>query len=111
MVVIFAVGAAEQGRRDAGDGGNLLIAGGDVLNDLLTGQLGEVGMVGGMVHHLVAVIRQGLYRFRIFFHPIAHHKKSGVYLVLVQNVDQLLGVLVPPGRVEGQGHHLLVPLH
>ena len=68
-------------------------------------------MAVGMVHNFVARIVQGLHRFRIFLSPVAHKEEGGVYAVSVQNVDEGLGVLIAPGRVKGQGYHLVIPLH
>ena len=53
---------------------------------------------------------EGLHRLRVFIDPVPHHEEGGFYLVAVQDVDELLGVLVAPGRVEADGGQLLVPL-
>ena len=64
-----------------------------------------------MVHDLVPGIMKGFYGFRIFVHPLAHHEKRGLDVVLSQNVDELLRILIAPGSVEGKGTHLAVLLH
>ena len=96
MVVVLAVGAADQRGGHAGDGGDLLVAGGDVGNDLLGGEGVVVVVVVGVVLYLVACVVEGFHGFRILFHPVPHHEKGGFYIVLRQNVDELLGILVAP---------------
>ena len=70
-----------------------------------------MGMVQGMVHDLVPIVGQCLYRFRVFIHPVAHHKKGAVYFIFIKYVYKLLGILIAPGGVKGQGHNLFVTLH
>ena len=53
---------------------------------------------------------EGLDGFWIFVHPLPHHKKGGFNLILAQDVDEHLGVLIPPGGVKRDGEDLLVPL-
>ena len=111
MVVVLAVGTAEKGGGDAGDGGNAVAGGGGVVDDLLGGETVVVVVVVGVAHDLVAGIVEGTHRFGVFFRPVAHDEERGLYVIFRQNVDERLGVLVAPGGVEGQGAHLLRPLH
>ena len=108
VVVIVPVGQADEGGPHPGDRLDLVIAGGQVGQDLVGGQLGIVGVGVGVVHHLVAGVVEGLHRLRIFVHPLPHHEKGGRDLVLPQDVNELLGVLVAPGGVEADGDQLLV---
>lgn len=96
MVVILAVGTADQSGTAAGNGFDLIAAGPDVLHDLRGGQAVVMVVVGGMAHDLMARIVKGLHRFRIFVHPVAHHEKGGLDVVLRQNVNEMLGILVTP---------------
>ena len=96
MVVILAVGAADQGGGHAGGGGDALIAGGDVLHDLLGGEGVVVVVVVGVAHDLVPRVVESLHRLRVFFHPVAHHEERGLDVEFLQNVDERLGVLVAP---------------
>ena len=96
-VVIIAVGQADQGGPDAGDLFDLVIAGVQVGHHLIGGELRVMGVGVGVVHHLVARVGEGLHRFGVLIHPLAHHEKGGGDVVLPQNIDELLGVLVAPG--------------
>ena len=96
VVVIIPIGQADQGGPDAGDRLDLVVAGVQVGGHLVGGQLGVVGVGVGVVHHLVTRVVQGLYRLRIFVHPVPHYKEGGLHAVLLQYVDELLGVLVAP---------------
>ena len=96
VVVIIPIGQADQGGPDAGDRLYLVVAGVQVGGHLVGGQLGVVGVGVGVVHHLVTRVVQGLYRLRIFVHPVPHYKEGGLHAVLLQYVDELLGVLVAP---------------
>lgn len=97
VVVIVAVGQADQGGPPAGDRLNFVVAGVQVGHHLVGRELGVVGVSIGVIHYLVACVVKSFYRFRIFIHPLAHHKESGRDLVLTQDVNQLLGILVAPG--------------
>ena len=55
-------------------------------------------------------VGEGLDRLGVFVYPLPHHKKGGFDVIFSQNVDELLGVLIAPGGVEGNGEHFLVPL-
>ena len=65
VVIILAVGAADQRGRHTGDGTDALIAGGDVRRDLLCRQAVVVVVVVGVTHHLVPCIMQRLHRLRV----------------------------------------------
>ena len=56
VVVVLAVGTADEGGGHAGDGGDLLVAGGDVGDDLFGGEGVVVVVTVGVVHHLVACV-------------------------------------------------------
>ena len=58
----------------------------------------------------MARVVEGLHRLWVFVRPVPHHKESGLHLIAAQDVDELLGVLVAPGRIEADGGQLLVPL-
>ena len=111
MVVILAVGRAEQGGAHTGDRLDLIAAGIDVGHNLLGGKGVEVGMIVGVVHNLVSRIGKSLHRFGVFVHPFANDKKGDLNVVFSQNINELLGILVPPCCVEGEGHDLLIPLY
>ena len=111
MVVVLAVGAADQRGRHSGGGSDALVAGGNIRHDLLRRQAVIVVVVVGVAHDLVARIVKGLYRLRVFLRPVAHAEKRGLHVVPGQNVDKDLGVLVAPGGVEADGAHFLLPLH
>ena len=95
----------------AGDGLNFVVAGLHIGDDRLAGELRHVGVGVGVVHHLVAGVVEGLDGLRVFVHPVPHHEEGGLYVVFSKDVDELLGVLVAPGGVKGDGQHLLVPLN
>ena len=96
MVVILAVGAADQGGGRAGGGGDALVAGGDVLHDLLGSEGVVVVVVVGVAHDLVARVVQGFDGLRVLLRPISHNKEGGLDTIPRQNVDKRLGVLVAP---------------
>ena len=96
VVVVLPVGAADQRGRYAGGGADALVAGGDVVDDLLRGQAVVVVVVVGVAHDLVPCVVERLDGFRILLRPVAHHEKCGLDVVLRQNIDQRLGVLVAP---------------
>ena len=60
MVIVLAVGAADQRGCHAGGGANALIAGGHVLNDLLGGKTIVVVVMVGVAHDLVSRVVQSL---------------------------------------------------
>ena len=64
----------------------------------------------GVVHDLMPRLAECLDGFRVFIHPLPYHKKGRLYLVPAQNINELLGVLVPPGRIEADRQQLLVLL-
>ena len=98
MVIVLPKGRPEEGGADTGDGLDLIVAGVDVGDDLIGGEGVEVGVVVGVAHDLVAGVGQGLHRLGVFVHPLAHHEKGGLDIVLVKDVDEVLGVLVAPGE-------------
>lgn len=81
----------------SGNGFNLLIAGVNVLHDLVAGECIEVCMCIGMVHDLMTRLGERLNRLGIAINPIPHHKKGCLDIILAQNVDELLRILIPPG--------------
>jgi len=97
MVVVFAIGAAEQRRRDPRDGGNFFIAGADIPDNLIRWEPCKMRVVIRVIHDLVAGVGKGLDGFRKFIHPEAHDEKCGLNVIFTQYVNQLLRVLVPPG--------------
>ena len=103
MVVVLAVGAADQLGRHAGDGLHLVVAGGDVGHDLLGGEGIVVVVVVGVVHDLHAGVVERLHGLGILIHPVAHQKERGLHVVFGQNVNEHLGVFVAPRCVEGNG--------
>lgn len=62
----------------------------------------------GVVAKLFSGVVQLLHRFGVALHPVAHQEEGGVDARLVQNGNQLLRILVAPGRVKGQGNLLLL---
>ena len=96
VVVILAVGTAEEGGTYPRHGLDLVVAGVEVVDDLLGGKVVEVGVGVGVAHHFVPCVGQGLYRFGVFIHPLAHHEEGGLDVIFAQGVDELLGVLVAP---------------
>ena len=98
MVVVLPEGGTEEGGAGAGNGFDFVAAGADVRHDLIGGETVEVGVAVGVAHDLVARVGQGLYRLRILLHPVPHHEEGDLYVVLVEDVDEGLGVLVAPGE-------------
>ena len=96
MVVILAVGAADQRGAAAGDGLDLLAALLDVRHDLRGTQAVVVIMVGGMAHDLMPRVVEGLDRLRILIHPVPYHEEGGLDIVFRQNFDEMLCILVAP---------------
>ena len=96
-VVIIPVGWPEQIGTNAGDGFDLVVAGVQLRLDLIGAEFGKIGVVVGMVHDFMTGIMQRFHRLGKFVHPLANHKKGGFDVVFPQNVDQLLGIFVPPG--------------
>lgn len=96
MVVVLPVRAADQGRRYPRNGGDLLIAGRHIGDDLLSAEAVIMGVVIGVVHDLHTRIVELRHRLRISLYPIPHHEKGGLYIIPPQNVDELLRILVPP---------------
>ena len=110
VVVILPERRAEERGALAGDLLNLIVAGVDVLHNLICGEGIEVGVVVGVPHHLVAGIRQGLDGLGVLIHPLPHHKEGDFHVVLVKDVDEGLGVFVAPSCVKREGAGLVVPL-
>lgn len=96
VIVIFPVGRAEQGGPHAAHRLNGVAAGRHVRHDLVGGELVVVVMVGAVAHHLMPRLMQRHHRLRVLLHPVPHHKKRGLDVVPGQNVNQRLGVLIPP---------------
>ena len=96
MVVVLAVGAADQRGRHAGDGADALVTGGHIVNDLLRRQAVVVVVMVGVAHDLVACVVERLHRLRVFLGPVSHHEEGGFHVVSLQNVDERLRVLVAP---------------
>ena len=96
VVVVLTVGAADECRRDTGAGADALVAGGNIVDDLLGRQTIVVVMMVGVAHDLVACVMEGLDRLRIFLRPVAHDEEGGLYVVFLQDVDERLGILVAP---------------
>ena len=97
VVVVLPVGGTEEGGAHPRDRLDLVVARVDVLLHLGLGEFGEVGVVVGVVHHLLSRLVEGQHRLGVFVHPLSHHEKGGRHAVFSQNVDELLGVLVTPG--------------
>ena len=97
VVVVLAVGAAEQGGTYSRDRLDLIVAGVQVRGDLLHAQPAEMCVIVGVAHDLMPRIMQCPNGFRIFIRPLPHHKEGGRYLIPIQNVDDLLGIFVAPG--------------
>ena len=106
MVVVLPKRRPEEGGADTGDGLDLIVAGVDIGDDLIGGEGVEVGVVVGVAHDLVAGVGQGLHRLGVFIHPLSHHEEGGLDVVLVKDVDEVLGVLVAPGECY---HTVLAP--
>lgn len=97
VVVILPEGGPKEGGAHACDGLDLVVAGVDVRDNLVGGEGVEVGVVVGVAHHLMAGLGQRLDRFGVFLRPLPHHKKGDLHIVSVKDVDEGLGVLIPPG--------------
>jgi len=95
-VVVLSVGRADQGGTHAGHRLDLVVAGLHVGDDLSAGELVHMGVGVGVVHDLMSRVVERLDRLRVLIHPVSHHKEGGGHMVLPQNVDELLGILVPP---------------
>ena len=106
-IIVITIRRTEQDRLFPGDFFDFFIAGRDLRQHFLAGQRRHMGMSVGVVHHLIARVRQGFDRFGIFVHPLSHHKKCRMDMMLVENVDQLRRIFVPPCRVKTDAHHLV----
>ena len=111
MVVILAVGTADQRGSHPCYGGDLFVAGGYISDDLVAGKGIIVVVVVGVAHDLMPRVMERFHRLGIFIHPIADHEKGGLDIVFGQNVDQSLRILVAPGCVKGDGADFFVPFH
>ena len=96
MVIVLPVRTADQSRRHPRNGGDLLITGRYIGDDLLSAEAVIVGMVIGVIHDLHPRIVKLRHRLGIPFHPIPHHEKGGLYIIPPQNIDKLLRILVAP---------------
>lgn len=74
-------------------------------------ELGEVGVVVGVVHDLHARVGQLLHGLGVFIHPLADKEEGGRDAVRGEDVDELLRILVAPGGVETEGDELAVAFH
>ena len=109
MVVILAVGAADQCGAASGDGFDFIAALLNIRHDLGGGQAVVMIVVSGMAHDLVACVMQRLHRFRILIHPVAHHEEGGLDVVLRQNFDKVLRILIAPRRCKSAAVHGELP--
>ena len=96
MVVILPVGTTDQRGGHAGNSTDPLVAGGNIVNDLLSGQTVVMVVVIGVAHHLVARVVQGFDGLRVLLRPISHNKEGGLDTIPRQNVDKRLCILVAP---------------
>ena len=111
VVVIFAEGAANEGGADAGEGLDLVVAGGDIRLDLRCGHGIEMTVGVGVVHELAATLHDGLGLLGVLVRPVAHHEEGGLHVVLRQDIQDALGVVGAPGGVEADGADLLRAVH
>ena len=56
-------------------------------------------------------VRECFDGFRVFVHPLAHHEKGDLDPVVVQDIDEGLGIFIPPSSIECERDHLLLLLH
>lgn len=96
MVVVLAVGAAEQRRRDARDGGDFFVAGADIFDNLIRREPCKMRVVIGVIHDLVAGVGKGFDGFGKFIHPEADDEKCGFDVIFVQYINEQLRILIPP---------------
>ena len=108
MVVVLTVGAADERRRDTGAGADALVAGGDVGDDLLSGEGVVVVVVVRVAHDLVPRVVQRLDRLGVFLRPVAHDEECRLDVIAREDVDEYLRILVAPRGVEGDGAELAV---
>lgn len=64
-----------------------------------------------MISHVVSLFRNLLDRFGVFFRPVTDEEERRLDVVLVQNVEQSVGLFVAPGSVKRNRALLLVRLH
>ena len=108
QVVVLTVGAADERRRDTGAGADALVAGGDVGDDLLSGEGVVVVVVVRVAHDLVPRVVQRLDRLGVFLRPVAHDEECRLDVIAREDVDEYLRILVAPRGVEGDGAELAV---
>ena len=87
MVVVLAVGTAEQNGGHACDRADLLAARSQVVFDLLAAELGKMRMMRGMAHDLMPRLGQGSDGIRIAIDPVADDKEGRLHLIAIQNIE------------------------
>ena len=68
-------------------------------------------MCGAVVANLMTPVHNFLHQVRILLHPDAYQKKSGLYLILIQDIQNLQGLAAAPGSVKADGDLAVIPLN
>ena len=81
------------------------------LRDFLGGNPAHVRMGCGMVTQIMPFCRNFFDLLRIFFHPIAAKEKGCLYVIFLQNPQQLICIIGTPSRIKADGNLWLIGLH
>ena len=77
--------------------------------DGLVAYFGKSGMGLGMVPQLMPVRQHLLDPRAVVPYPGTHHKESSLYLILSQQIQNVIRIGLPIGAVKSQGDHLVFP--
>ena len=111
VVVVLAVGAAEERGPRPGNCLDFVVAGRDFGRNRVHIQLRHMRMRIRVVHDLHAGPGEGEDALGVFVHPFPHEEEGRLHAVAAQDIYELGRVLVAPGGVEAQRNVLPVPLH
>lgn len=103
MVIVLAIGTADETWHDASELHDFFVADGDIFRDLLGAE--AVVMIVGVrvVHDLVPCVHDRLHGIGVIVCPVAYHEKGGGGIVFLQHIQNFLRVVRAPCGVEGDG--------
>lgn len=111
MVIILSEGWTKQVHLHAGQLFHVLMAFLQLLCDFLGGNLAHVWVCRGMVAQIMPIGGNFLYLLGIFFDPIAAKKKCRLYVIFLQNPQQLIRIIRAPGGIKADGNLRLLRFH
>lgn len=111
MVIIFPKGRAKQFHLHSRKLLHVFMTLLQFLRDFLGGNPTHVRMGCGMVAQIMPFCRNFFDLLRIFFHPIAAKKKCRLYVIFLQNPQQLIRIISSPSRIEADRNLRLLRLH